>query len=530
MADRYWIGGGSQLWRDENEWSDTSGGPGGASVPRSGDSVFFDENSGAAPIEIDTNTDLVDSIDFTGYSGIVMLNATLATRAITLNTDMSFDNNAGTPILRMSGVSGDTNCSYTANDATFPYKLLIGTFSTVLTLNGEARVQDLEINVTVTNGIARVNDNNLIVLGDFTITSTSAVNATAGSGAIILAGTGTWSSAGFENYWSTSVIIDSEQTTISGNITLRLCTLTYVNGEVDAEQAVLSAFGITIDTGTAIVWPEISCPGFSASVTLVSDLYCRRFTSLPPTANPYTISRATTAPEGTGIYILDAINITANRPIRLNNVATQAPLYLVGADMTVNMGSSSRFVLPIVFSSNGKITMLSDFYFASAFVNVTTATLRYEKGFVDFRNHVLRITNGCTLLNMNSPNFAPRRVEVANTSSNPVSMNEFFSGKPGKPTVVSISNFGFIRMLDGFEKIAKNVIIDRITFVGPHSILVLSPNSGTNRNFRKNNTGYIRQCNQHPNGISTASRNLRVPLAFPNGDFLIADPTVVSTM
>jgi len=528
MADRYWIGGGSQLWRDENEWSDTSGGPGGASVPRSGDSVFFDENSGAAPIEIDTNTDLVDSIDFTGYSGIVMLNATLATRAITLNTDMSFDNNAGTPILRMSGVSGDTNCSYTANDATFPYKLLIGTFSTVLTLNGEAIVQDLEINVS---NQACVNDNNLIVLGDFTITSTSTA-VLVGTGTIILAGTGTWSSAGFENHWATNIIIDSEQTTISGNITLRLCTLTYVNGEVDAEQAALGAISATIDTGNAIVWNEFSCAERTTvtSVSLASDLYCRRFTS-QSTTNLYIIQRATTAPEGTGIYILDAIDITANRLIRSNSVATEAPLYLVGADMTVNMGSSSRFVLPIVFSSNGKITMLSDFYFASAFVNVTTATLRYEKGFVDFRNHVLRITNGCTLLNMNSPNFAPRRVEVANTSSNPVSMNEFFSGKPGKPTVVVGSTIaGFIQMQDGFEKIAKNVIIVQITFVGPHSILVLSPNSGTNRNFRKNNTGYIRQCNQHPNGISTASRNLRVPLAFPNGDFLIADPTVVSTM
>lgn len=42
MANRYWVNGGSGLWNNTNNWSATSGGPSGASVPTSADDVFFD--------------------------------------------------------------------------------------------------------------------------------------------------------------------------------------------------------------------------------------------------------------------------------------------------------------------------------------------------------------------------------------------------------------------------------------------------------------------------------------------------------
>lgn len=49
MANRYWVGGGG-TWNTTNtaNWSTSSGGPGGASVPTNIDNVFFDANSGAA--------------------------------------------------------------------------------------------------------------------------------------------------------------------------------------------------------------------------------------------------------------------------------------------------------------------------------------------------------------------------------------------------------------------------------------------------------------------------------------------------
>ncbi len=55
MADRYWVGG-TGTWDFSNtaNWSATSGGAGGASVPTSLDNVFIDSNSGPANLVITT--------------------------------------------------------------------------------------------------------------------------------------------------------------------------------------------------------------------------------------------------------------------------------------------------------------------------------------------------------------------------------------------------------------------------------------------------------------------------------------------
>ena len=46
MADRYWVGG-TGTWSSTNtaNWSASSGGASGASVPTAADDVFFDANS-----------------------------------------------------------------------------------------------------------------------------------------------------------------------------------------------------------------------------------------------------------------------------------------------------------------------------------------------------------------------------------------------------------------------------------------------------------------------------------------------------
>ena len=55
MADRYWVGG-NGTWNSTNtaNWSSTSGGSGGASVPTAGDNVYFDDSSYAADLLVVT--------------------------------------------------------------------------------------------------------------------------------------------------------------------------------------------------------------------------------------------------------------------------------------------------------------------------------------------------------------------------------------------------------------------------------------------------------------------------------------------
>lgn len=68
MANRYWVGG-TGTWDSSNttNWSATSGGTGGASVPTSSDDVFFNANSGSGVVTLGAAT--VRTIDLRGFTG-----------------------------------------------------------------------------------------------------------------------------------------------------------------------------------------------------------------------------------------------------------------------------------------------------------------------------------------------------------------------------------------------------------------------------------------------------------------------------
>lgn len=69
MADRYWVGG-SGSWFSGNtaNWSATSGGSGGASVPTSADDVFFNASSGGGTVNKSGAVPCA-SLNMTGFSG-----------------------------------------------------------------------------------------------------------------------------------------------------------------------------------------------------------------------------------------------------------------------------------------------------------------------------------------------------------------------------------------------------------------------------------------------------------------------------
>jgi hypothetical protein len=73
MANRFWTGavnGGTGTWDTSNtaNWSATTGGAGGASVPTTGDVAFFDGNSGAGVCTLGSNV-TVPILNLTGYTG-----------------------------------------------------------------------------------------------------------------------------------------------------------------------------------------------------------------------------------------------------------------------------------------------------------------------------------------------------------------------------------------------------------------------------------------------------------------------------
>lgn len=68
MADRYWVGG-TAAWDNTagTKWATTSGGAGGAAVPTSADSVYFDANSGAVTVTLQGG--YCRNLTATGFTG-----------------------------------------------------------------------------------------------------------------------------------------------------------------------------------------------------------------------------------------------------------------------------------------------------------------------------------------------------------------------------------------------------------------------------------------------------------------------------
>lgn len=120
MASRYWVGG-TANWDATagTKWATTSGGSGGAAVPTSADSVFFDANSGSGTVTIAINGNNIGgaSLDCTGFTGTLTgsLGQLLVYGNMTLGSGMTFSYTGG---LFFNG-----NATLTSNGKSIPCDL-----------------------------------------------------------------------------------------------------------------------------------------------------------------------------------------------------------------------------------------------------------------------------------------------------------------------------------------------------------------------------------------------------------------------
>ncbi len=88
-ADRYWVATSASNWNNTTNWSTTSGGAGGASVPGASDVAIY---NGAAGSNGDCNLDIAPTIAgllVTGYSGTIDMNGNDLTVSSTVNNTFS---------------------------------------------------------------------------------------------------------------------------------------------------------------------------------------------------------------------------------------------------------------------------------------------------------------------------------------------------------------------------------------------------------------------------------------------------------
>lgn len=118
MANRYWVGG-SADWDATagTKWALTSGGAGGEAVPTTTDDVFFDANSGAVTVNLQSLPTVL-SVDFTGFTGTFTDsssgNGISFTGNLTFGSGMTvagtwsitYVGTSGTSVLRSNGIAG----------------------------------------------------------------------------------------------------------------------------------------------------------------------------------------------------------------------------------------------------------------------------------------------------------------------------------------------------------------------------------------------------------------------------------------
>jgi hypothetical protein len=223
MANRYFLNIGT-LWGSTANWSDTSGGTGGFSIPTTVDDVFFDANSGNC--ELTSSTRVAKSINFTGYINTL-------TMTVGLQISGSVTLAAGMTIAGAGNLTVNITGNLTSNGKLFPNTLIIAGDTQTYTLIDNWTVGSLQGLATTA---ATINGNSITSNNNLTISGTAIYSGTTN---LILNGTGTWSHNNVGQIRNNLTINTNAVITITGTVYYNTGTLT-VLGIVKANTATLN--------------------------------------------------------------------------------------------------------------------------------------------------------------------------------------------------------------------------------------------------------------------------------------------------
>jgi len=191
MAARFWVTGGTGNWNSTTNWSATSGGASGASVPGSADTAALDASSGSGTVTLDISPD-IETLTCTGFTGTLAF----GTNTISLNsTGTIFTGNTtmtvtGTPLIIC------TNNSATARTITptavtetnsISFRITAGTGTLTLSTNSAVRDLDFTDGTNPTGFAGSLASNTTSIFGS--LKASTGMLATAGAQVLTFATT-----------------------------------------------------------------------------------------------------------------------------------------------------------------------------------------------------------------------------------------------------------------------------------------------------------------------------------------------------
>ena len=265
MADRYWVAGGTGNYNSTTNWSATSGGASGATVPGAADNVFFNASSGVGTATINVASNCAN-LNLTGFLGTLAFTNNLTVNGLILNFGLGTYTVTGTGFLIYAIVNN--TFSITSNGTIWTGNLRIGNLQPTITFVDNFSITgNLEL---ISGGVTTFNGNTLFVGGNLTFLSAGAFIQ--GTTNIVFNGTGTWSHTSSTGYLRNNITINTAGTlTLGANIGYGTGTLTYTAGTVITTGSTLSITGNTTLNTNGIIWNNISTNG-SIAITLGSNL------------------------------------------------------------------------------------------------------------------------------------------------------------------------------------------------------------------------------------------------------------------
>lgn len=395
MAARFLVPGGNGLWNSTTNWSATSGGAPGASVPVAADTVTLNSASGSANITINVASACTSIIATSGYTGTLTINSDSSLTVSSTVTFISTMGYAGTGTLILAGTASHTSGG----------KFITGTvnFNSTVTHTLLDTWNVDTVSVSTTTGTVTVNSAAGIVINANSLNISSFTSGTfTGTTKIILVGTGavscpaTWASGSI----NIPLDINSVSTTFTGTFRYLVGPLKYTAGTVDTTSATLiTPIGTTTFDTSGMVWDTLR-PDAGSTITTSSFLNCNNFNhpggssgitiSAGSQINAVTfrvLSTSTSAQINGGSINVESITSTS---LTSGNIFGSSRITLVG-NGTVSMPASWTGSLQNSLDIKSTNTTFTGNFRYSA------GTMKYIEGIVNTSNSTLVLTGSATL-------------------------------------------------------------------------------------------------------------------------------------
>jgi hypothetical protein len=346
MASRSWVSGGTGNWNSTTNWSTSSGGASGASVPGSADIAIFNASSGSGTATLDISPD-IQTLTCTGFTGTLAFGA----NTISLNSTGTIFTGATTMTVTGTPLIICTNSSATARTITptavteanaISFRITAGTGTFTITSNQNVKDLDFTDGVNPTGYAGAFAANPISLYGSLKastgMTQTATTNgltfaATSGTKIVNTAGVTFDRPFAFNGVGGTFQLVSA----FTSGAT-RTCTLT--NGTLDLNGYTLTT-GIFNSTNS-----NTRVLAFGTGKLVITGLNTTVYSTATATGLTFT---GTPKVEFTGNG-LSGETRAINGPSSGGTISNAADIYIMAGADNINLGVVSRVFKTINFT------------------------------------------------------------------------------------------------------------------------------------------------------------------------------------